>query len=51
MAYAFFEQIGASGSSANCLACHSEKMLTSGLSLETRESILRGGNRGQVSTR
>ena len=31
---------------ANCLACHSEKNLTSGLSLETRESILRGGNRG-----
>ncbi|MGH9721063.1 MAG: PSD1 and planctomycete cytochrome C domain-containing protein [Bryobacteraceae bacterium] len=30
----------------NCLACHSEKNLTSGLSLETRESILRGGNRG-----
>ena len=32
----------------NCLACHSDKSLTSGLSLETRESILRGGNRGPV---
>ena len=30
----------------NCLACHSDKTLTSGLSLETRESILKGGNRG-----
>jgi hypothetical protein len=35
---------------ANCLACHSEKNLTSGLSLETRESILRGGNRGPAIT-
>lgn len=32
----------------NCLACHSEKNLSSGLSLETRESILKGGNRGPV---
>src|SRR5262245_7344729 len=31
---------------ANCLACHSEKNLSSGLSLETKESILKGGNRG-----
>ncbi|MBS1824725.1 MAG: PSD1 domain-containing protein [Acidobacteria bacterium] len=30
----------------NCLACHSEKAINSGLSLETQESILRGGNRG-----
>ena len=30
----------------NCIACHAGKTLTSGLSLETRESILRGGNRG-----
>jgi hypothetical protein len=30
----------------NCMACHSEKTLNSGLSLETQESILRGGNRG-----
>ncbi len=30
----------------NCLGCHSEKNLSSGLSLETRESILKGGNRG-----
>jgi hypothetical protein len=33
---------------ANCIACHSEKNINSGLSLETRESILRGGNRGPV---
>src|SRR5690349_13831446 len=31
---------------ANCLPCHSEKNPTSGLSLETRESSFRGGNRG-----
>jgi hypothetical protein len=31
---------------ANCFGCHSQKNLTSGLSLETREAILRGGNRG-----
>ncbi len=30
----------------NCLACHTDKTLTSGLSLESREAILRGGNRG-----
>ncbi|MGH9674762.1 MAG: PSD1 and planctomycete cytochrome C domain-containing protein, partial [Bryobacteraceae bacterium] len=30
----------------NCWACHSEKNSTSGLSLQTRESILKGGNRG-----
>ncbi|MDX1985037.1 MAG: PSD1 and planctomycete cytochrome C domain-containing protein [Bryobacteraceae bacterium] len=33
---------------ANCIACHSEKNITSGLSLETQESLLRGGNRGAV---
>lgn len=31
---------------ANCMACHSEKTLNSGLSLETQESLLKGGNRG-----
>jgi hypothetical protein len=31
---------------ANCAACHSGKNLTSGFSLDTRDSILRGGNRG-----
>ena len=31
---------------ANCLACHSHANSTSGLSLESRESILLGGNRG-----
>ena len=30
----------------NCLACHSAKTLTSGLSLQSRDSIVRGGNRG-----
>src|ERR1700752_3053861 len=33
---------------ANCIACHSEKNITSGLSVETKESIVRGGNRGPV---
>jgi hypothetical protein len=31
---------------ANCLACHSDRNPSSGLSLESREAILRGGNRG-----
>jgi mono/diheme cytochrome c family protein len=31
---------------ANCIACHSDKNITSGLSIETQESLLRGGNRG-----
>ncbi len=31
---------------SNCIACHSEKNISSGLSLETQESILKGGNRG-----
>ncbi len=42
----FFEQTIRPILSANCLACHSEKSQTSGLSLETRESVLKGGNRG-----
>ena len=42
----FFEESVRPVLRANCLGCHSDKMLTSGLSLETRESILRGGNRG-----
>ncbi len=36
---------------ANCIACHSGKNVMSGLSLETQESILRGGNRGPVVDR
>ena len=43
---AFFESTIKPMLRANCLACHSEKNLSSGLSLETRESILHGGNRG-----
>ncbi|MBL8175627.1 MAG: PSD1 domain-containing protein [Bryobacterales bacterium] len=35
----------------NCLACHSEKAINSGLSLETQESILKGGNRGPAVKR
>ena len=31
---------------ANCLACHSDKSPASGLSLQSREMLLRGGNRG-----
>ena len=30
----------------NCLACHSDKNVTSGLSLQSRDAIVRGGNRG-----
>lgn len=32
----------------NCFACHTDKNVNSGLSVETRESLLRGGNRGPV---
>ena len=43
---AFFESTIKPILRTNCLACHSENNLSSGLSLETRESILHGGNRG-----
>jgi len=43
---AFFESTIRPILRTNCLACHSDKNLSSGLSLETRESILKGGNRG-----
>ena len=33
---------------ANCFACHSDKNVNSGLSVESRESLLKGGNRGAV---
>jgi hypothetical protein len=45
---AFFESSVQPVLQTNCLGCHSEKLKTSGLSLESRESILRGGNRGEV---
>ena len=32
--------------SQKCLACHNDKQLSSGLSVETRTSVLTGGNRG-----
>ncbi len=32
----------------NCLGCHNSQKLTSGLSLESRERILAGGNRGVI---
>jgi hypothetical protein len=35
--------------SQKCLACHNEKNFSSGLSLEDRESILVGGNRGPAA--
>jgi mono/diheme cytochrome c family protein len=31
---------------ANCAACHSDAVKSSGLSLDSRESLLKGGNRG-----
>jgi mono/diheme cytochrome c family protein len=45
---AFFETSIQPVLRANCVVCHSEAVRTSGLSLETRESILRGGNRGEI---
>ena len=32
----------------NCASCHNAKLLTSGLSLESREDILKGGSRGEA---
>jgi Planctomycete cytochrome C len=34
---------------SQCLTCHSREKKTSGLSLETREEILVGGNRGPAA--
>ena len=36
--------------SAQCAACHNDKLRTSGLSLANREGILTGGNRGEAAT-
>ena len=33
---------------ANCFACHSDRNVNSGLSVESREMLLKGGNRGEV---
>ena len=35
--------------STKCAVCHNDKLLTSGLSVGSRESILMGGNRGQAA--
>ena len=32
----------------NCAGCHNAKLRTSGLSIETREDILKGGSRGEA---
>ena len=32
----------------NCAGCHSAELRTSGLSIESREDILKGGNRGEA---
>ena len=32
----------------NCASCHNAKLRTSGLSIETREDILKGGSRGEA---
>jgi mono/diheme cytochrome c family protein len=45
----FFESTVRPVLRANCLACHSDRNLTSGLSLESLESIRKGGNRGPAS--
>ena len=34
----------------NCASCHNAKLRTSGLSIESREDILRGGNRGEAAS-
>lgn len=44
----FFEKSVRPVLRANCLACHSGKLQSSGFSLESRESILKGGNRGSA---
>jgi len=45
----FFDQKVRPVLRAKCLACHSDKNLTSGLSLETRASVVKGGNRGPLA--
>jgi len=45
---AFYEQTIRPILRTNCFACHSDKTLSSGLSVESKESLLRGGNRGPV---
>ncbi len=42
----FYEQSVQKVLRTNCVACHSDKNSSSGLSLQNRESILKGGNRG-----
>jgi mono/diheme cytochrome c family protein len=44
----FYEQSVRPILRANCIACHTDKNASSGLSLESRDAILRGGNRGAV---
>jgi mono/diheme cytochrome c family protein/choline kinase len=45
---AFYEQTVRPILRTNCYACHTDKNVNSGLSVETRESLLKGGNRGAV---
>src|SRR5690242_7775722 len=45
----FFEESVRPILRTNCISCHSDTARTSGLSLESRESILRGGNRGSAA--
>jgi len=46
---AFFEEKVRPLLHSQCLTCHSREKKTSGLSLETREEILTGGNRGPAA--
>ena len=45
---AFYEQTVRPILRTNCYACHTDKNVNSGLSVESRESLLKGGNRGAV---
>ena len=46
----FFEHEVRPVLSTKCVACHNNKLLTSGLSVESREAILAGGNRGEAAS-
>ena len=46
----FFENAVRPVLAAKCVTCHNNKLLASGLSVENREAVLTGGNRGEAAS-